>query len=153
WLTKIAVHEAVARARRRGRFDQQEDVDGWDGDAMGALKSQGPDPERQAFAGELRALIESAIEALPEHYRAGVVMRGAEGMRTAEAAECVEITEEPAKTRLHRARMLLRDALYERAGIESASAFSFAAPRCDRVVAAVFEQIEADGQSDLPRPD
>ena len=152
WLTKIAVHEALARARRRGRFNEQEVDDDWDGDTMGALKSPGPDPERQAFAGELRALLESAIEELPEHYRAVFVMREVEGMSTAESAECLDITEETAKTRLHRARLLLRDTLYQRAGIESAVAFSFAAPRCDRVVAAVFEQIEANDQSNPPRP-
>jgi len=146
WLTKIAVHEASARARRRGRFDEQA-VDDWDGEITGALKSPGPDPERQAFAGELRALIESAIEALPQPYRAVFVMREVEGMSTAESAECLDITEETAKTRLHRARLLLRDTLHERAGIESAAAFSFEAPRCDRVVAAVLEQIEAMGRT------
>jgi RNA polymerase sigma-70 factor (ECF subfamily) len=62
-------------------------------------------------------------------------------MSTAESAECLDITEESAKTRRHRARKLLRDTLYERAGIENAAAFSFEAPRCDRVVAAVLEQI------------
>ena len=151
WLTRIAVHEAFARARRRGRFDEQETVDDWDGDTMDALRSPGPDPERQAFAGELRALIESAIEALPEHYRAVFVMRAVQGMSTAESAECLDITEETAKTRLHRARLLLRETLYERAGIETAAAFSFEAPRCDRVVAAVFEQIEATTARKEPR--
>jgi RNA polymerase sigma-70 factor (ECF subfamily) len=151
WLTRIAVHEALARSRRRGRFDEQETVDEWDRDAMDTLKSPGPDPERQAFAGELRTLIESAIEALPEHYRAVFVMRAVEGMSTAESADCLDITEETAKTRLHRARMLLRDALYQRAGIESAAAFSFEAPRCDRVVDSVFAQIEALDQSSPPR--
>jgi len=151
WLTRIAVHEAFARARRRSRFNEQETVDDWDGDSMDALTSPEPDPERQAFAGELRALIESAIEALPEHYRAVFVMRAVEGMSTAESAECLDITEETAKTRLHRARLLLRDTLYERAGIETAAAFSFEAPRCDRVVTAVFAQIEAIDQSSLPR--
>src|SRR5882762_6136163 len=47
WLTKIAVHEALARARRRGRFDEQEAVHDGDGDTMAALKSPGADPERQ----------------------------------------------------------------------------------------------------------
>ena len=152
WLTKIAVHEALARARRRARFDEQEAVHDWDEDTMGALKSPGPDPERQALTVELRALLESAIEALPEHYRAVFVMREVEGMSTAESAECLDITEETAKTRLHRARKLLRDALYERAGIESAAVFSFQAPRCDRMVAAVFEQIESLDQASLPAP-
>jgi RNA polymerase sigma-70 factor, ECF subfamily len=152
WLTRIAVHEALARARRRGRFDQQKAVDDSEGNTMNTLKSTAPDPERQAFGGELRALIESAIEALPEHYRSVFVMREVEGMSTAESAECLDITEETAKTRLHRARLLLRDALFERAGIENAAAFSFEAPRCDRVVAAVFEQIEAINQSILSKP-
>jgi RNA polymerase sigma-70 factor, ECF subfamily len=79
------------------------------------------------------------------------VMRAVEGMSTAESADCLDITEETAKTRLHRARMLLRDALYQRAGIESAAAFSFEAPRCDRVVDSVFAQIEALDQSSPPR--
>ena len=142
WLTRIAVHEALARARRRDRFDdKQEAADERDGDTMAALRAPGPDPERQAFAGELRGLIESAIEALPEHYRAVFVMRAVEGMSTSESAECLDITEETAKTRLHRARTMLRETLCERAGIETAAAFSFEAPRCDRVVAAVFDQI------------
>ena len=106
---------------------------------MGALKSPGPDPERQAFAGELRALIESAIEALPEHYRAVFVMRDVEGMSTAESADNVPTS--PRKQRrlaCTELPMLLRDTLYERAGIESAAAFSFDAPRCDRVVSYTF---------------
>ena len=148
WLTKIAVHEALARARRRGRFDEREAVDERDGETMAALTSPGPDPERQAFARELRALLESAIDALPDHYRAVFVMREVEGMSTAESAECLDITEETTKTRLHRARLLLRDSLYQRAGIESGAAFSFEAPRCDRVVAGVFGHIDAlDGSS------
>ena len=155
WLTKIAVHEALARARRRGRFDETDAIHE-DGDTMGALKSPGPDPERQAFAGELHTLLESAIEALPEHYRAVFVMREVEGMSTAESAECLDITEETAKTRLHRARMLLRDDLYQRAGIESGAAFPFQAPRCDRVVAAVLDRIEANSpvgpEQNLPGP-
>ena len=141
WLTRIAVHEALARARRRGRFKEPEIVNDSNRDTMSGLKSPGLDPERQAFVGELRTLLESAIEALPDRYRAVFVMRDVEGMSTAESAQCLDITEDTAKTRLHRARKLLRDTLYERTGIESAAAFSFDAPRCDRVVAAVFERI------------
>jgi RNA polymerase sigma-70 factor (ECF subfamily) len=143
WLTRIAVHEALARARRRGRFEDTQMAQDLDGETTSALKSSGPDPERQAFAGELRGLIEAAIDALPEHYRAVFVMRDVEGMSTAESAACLDITEDTAKTRLHRARMLLRETLHRRAGIQSAAAYSFEAPRCDRLVAAVLDQIEA----------
>jgi RNA polymerase sigma-70 factor (ECF subfamily) len=153
WLTKIAVHEALARVRRRRRFDETGTIHDWDGDTMNELKTPEPDPERQAFAGELRALIESAIETLPGHYRAVFVMREVEGMSTAETAECLDITEETAKTRLHRARTLLREDLYRRAGVASASAFPFQAPRCDRVVLAVLERIEAVTSPDrAPNP-
>jgi RNA polymerase sigma-70 factor (ECF subfamily) len=142
WLTRIALHDALARARRRARFASEDTAGNEGGDPMIALKSPGPDPERQAFAGELRTLIEAAIDSLPDHYRAVFVMRAVEGMSTAESAECLDITEETAKTRLRRARLMLRDALYKRAGIESAAAFSFEAPRCDRIVTAVLEEIE-----------
>lgn len=152
WLTKIALYEALARARRQGRFDETDTIDHGDDDTMEALKSQGPDPERQAFVGELRTLLESAIEALPGHYRSVFVMREVEGMNTAETAACLEITEETAKTRLHRARTLLRDDLYQRAGVVSGAAFPFEAPRCDRMVAGVFERIEALTPPELPRP-
>ena len=152
WLTKIAVYEALARARRRGRFEQTDTIHDGDDETMDALKSRGPDPERQAFIGELHALLESAIEALPGHYRAVFVMREVEGMSTAETAECLEITEETAKTRLHRARLLLREDLYQRAGVVSAAAFPFQAPRCDRVVATVFERIESIKLPSLPTP-
>ena len=150
WLTKIAVYEALARARRLGRFDQTDTIHDRDDETMDSLKSRGPDPERQALLAELHTLLESAIEALPEHYRAVFVMREVEGMSTAETAECLEITEETAKTRLHRARMLLREDLYQRAGVMSAAAFSFQAPRCDGVVAAVFERIESITWPSLP---
>jgi RNA polymerase sigma-70 factor (ECF subfamily) len=152
WLTKIAVYEALARARRRDRFDQTNTIHDGDDETMDSLKSRGPDPERQAFIGELHALLESAIEALPGHYRAVFVMREVEGMSTAETAECLEITEKTAKTRLHRARMLLREDLYQRAGVVSAAVFPFQAPRCDRVVAAVFEGIGGINHPSLPKP-
>jgi RNA polymerase sigma-70 factor (ECF subfamily) len=71
------------------------------------------------------------------------MMRDVEEMTTAESAEVLGITEENVKVRLHRARMLLRDELYSRAGASSAQAFAFHAVRCDRVAKAVLERITA----------
>jgi len=81
--------------------------------------------------------------ALPGALRAAYVLRDVEGMSTAEAAECLEISEDALKTRLSRARALLRDELYARAGAAACEAFSFHASRCDRVTAAVLERIAA----------
>src|SRR5262245_62134412 len=74
WLTRLVIHEAVARARRRGRFVQI-DEEGDEMDTSATLRGASPSPEEQAFTGELRSLIEGAIEALPDAYRAVFMLR------------------------------------------------------------------------------
>lgn len=141
WLTRIAVHEALARLRRRARGREtvamSEDPDR----EASTLRSKAPDPEQAAVAGELRRLLESAIDALPTRYRAVFVLREVEGLSTSETAESLGIREETAKTRLHRARLMLREQLYHRAGLVAADAFPFHLSRCDRVVAGVFARL------------
>jgi RNA polymerase sigma-70 factor, ECF subfamily len=139
WLSRIAIHEALGR-RRRARPTESLDTDG-DGEPMETLSSSAPDPERQAYAGELRHLLESSVDALPEHYRMVFMLRDVEGLSTAETAEGLDIGEEAVKTRLHRARAMLRRELYDRAGATSGEAFHFHLTRCDRVVAAVFARL------------
>lgn len=140
WLTRIAVHEALARVARRGRM---EEIDARDQDGMEAivLESKMPDPELQAARSEASHLLEEAILALPEGYRAVLMLRDVEEMNTAEAAEVLDMTEENVKVRLHRARALLRKELYARAGATTSAAFQFMATRCDRVVREVFGRI------------
>jgi RNA polymerase sigma-70 factor (ECF subfamily) len=144
WLTRIVIHEALARTRRRGRFvamdDEGDDVDR----ASVTLRGAPASPEEQAFAGELRSLIESSIEALPASYRSIFVLREVEGMSTAETASCMEVSEDVVKTRLLRARGRLRDELQARAGPAIASAFPFGAARCDRVVETVLRRIKGE---------
>jgi RNA polymerase sigma-70 factor (ECF subfamily) len=71
------------------------------------------------------------------------MMREIEEMTTAETAECLEITEEAVKMRLHRARELVRADLYSRAGAASSKAFEFLGQSCDRLVQAVFQRIHS----------
>lgn len=78
---------------------------------------------------------------LPGDYRAVFMMRDIEGLSTAETAECLELTEENVKVRLHRARGLLRRDLLNQVGASSAEAFQFLGARCDRVVGNVLERI------------
>jgi RNA polymerase sigma-70 factor, ECF subfamily len=139
WLTKIAIHEALARARRRRPLSEGEPID----TKMVEPASRLPDPEQQAFASEVSRMLEAAVESLPENYRVVFMLREVEGLSTMDTADCLEINEDTVKTRLHRARGLLRDELYARAGAATAEAFQFHAPRCDRVVARVMEQIAA----------
>jgi RNA polymerase sigma-70 factor (ECF subfamily) len=140
WLTRIAVHEALARTRRRARWAAIPSEGEADRGVHPPVDDR-PDPERQAQLGELRRVLEAAIDDLPERYRTAFVLREAEGLATGEVAECLEISEEAVRTRVHRARVLLRRRLYERTGATAASAFSFHLVRCDRVVAGVFGRL------------
>jgi len=144
WLTKIAVYEALARVRRRRREFCVGPVAEGDEDLLGTLRSAGPDPEQLTHEGELRALLDSAIETLPALYRSVFVLREVEGMSTVDTAECLEVSEQVVKTRLYRARALLREEIFQRAGVATSAAFSFHLSRCDRIFAAVFETLKLE---------
>jgi RNA polymerase sigma-70 factor (ECF subfamily) len=137
WLTKIAVYEALARARRRGRYEP------FDESSLETLMPTipSPDPERQAFGRELGALIESAVDKLGDGYREVFMLRQVEGLSTAETAHVLGVSEDAVKTRYSRARAALQRDLLERTDTAAASVFTFGQARCDRVVAAVLAHI------------
>lgn len=139
WLTRIAINEAITRARKRGRYEALDEDTIEIGEAVMASREQ--DPERQAFAGELAKLVEAAVDTLADGAREVFMLRDVEGLSTAEVAACLGVSEDVVKTRLSRARASIRRDLYERAGLAAPTAFSFQRPRCDRIVAAVMERI------------
>lgn len=141
WLVRIVLHEGWARARRERRFEEwrpEEDEDG--GKPMKQLLAQAG-PEAEALRGEIRAMLEAAVGSLPETYRTVFVLRDVEELSTAETAECLELSEEAVKTRLHRARASLRRELLALAGGQARAAFPFLGTRCDRMVERVLERI------------
>src|SRR6266446_1148102 len=142
WLTRIAVHEALARQRRGNRYQELDSMSDREGDPMDRLATLAPDPEQQASNSETRRLLEEAVEKLPDAYRTIFMLRDVEQMNTSDTAHVLDISEENVKVRLHRARALLRKSLYARAGMERKEAFNFHAVRCDRVVRNVFERIQ-----------
>jgi RNA polymerase sigma-70 factor (ECF subfamily) len=142
WLTRIAINEALARVRRRGRYEPFDD--GFlKVESLMAARAHDDNPERQAFSGELRVLLEWAIDRLPDGAREVFVLREVEGLSTAEVAETLDVSEDVVKTRLSRARAALRRDLLERTGATAPEAFRFYRPRCDRVVSQVLARITA----------
>jgi RNA polymerase sigma-70 factor, ECF subfamily len=139
WLTRIAVNEALARVRRRGRYEPFDD----ELTTVEPLMTDRPaeNPEREVFTHELRGLLEWAIDSLPNGMREVFVLREVEGLSTLEVAECLDVSEDVVKTRLSRGRSALRQSLMERTGATAPDAFRFYRPRCDRVVARVFAVI------------
>lgn len=148
WLTRIAINESLARVRLRRRYEPfTEDEPG--GDAV--MQGKGKDPEQHTAARELRAVLEWAIDRLPDGAREVFVLRDVEGMNTLEAAQALDVSEEVVKTRLSRARAALRRSLIERTGSSAHDVFRFYKPRCDRVVHHVMARIGA-ADSDLVLP-
>jgi RNA polymerase sigma-70 factor, ECF subfamily len=139
WLSRIAMHEAFARAQR---FKRQTSLDADEvyADMKSTLAST-DNPEKNLSNKELQNVLEAAILLLPPKYRTVLVVRDIEELTTAEAAAALEISEEAVKVRLHRARALVRRALYKRSGSRVRDLFPFPATRCDRVVAAVLSRI------------
>ena len=140
WLTKIAVYEALGRARRRGRYESLDD---------GSVETlmpitTSPDPEREAFGRELGTLIESAVDRLGDGYREVFMLRQVQGFSTAETAEVLGVSEDVVKTRFSRARHALQSDLLNRVGGASADAFTFGQARCDAIVAKVMAAIHRD---------
>ena len=139
WLTRITIYEALARRRKQRPEEPLSSND--EGYGPEPVSSSEISPERQAYSGELARLIEGAVDALPESYRAVFMLREVEGLSTLETAEGLGVGEEAVKTRLHRARAMVRHTLSDRLGASASQAFQFHAPRCDRVVAAVLAEI------------
>jgi len=144
WVCRIAINEALARLRQRGRFVS---IEAASEEAMANLpKVSNNDPERSAAEREFGRMVEHAIDELPDIYRSVLIMREVEGMSTDEAATVLDVEPEVVKTRLHRARAALRAALDARLGEQMTNMYTFGNERCDRVVAAVLARLNLGGR-------
>jgi RNA polymerase sigma-70 factor (ECF subfamily) len=140
WLTKIAVHEALKRSRERRRFVE---VDGIQGSNEGSVlpASTTPSPDQEVLTRALGAALEAAIDRLPQSYSSVFMLREVEGLSTADTAECLGVSDETVKVRLHRARAMLRKDIFLQTGAATSAAFQFAGQRCDGMVARVLSLI------------
>ena len=151
WLTRIVINESLARVRRKQRYEPFEEERS---NVESLMKQDSPrDPEREAASGELRALLESAIDRLPDGAREVFMLREVEGMSTTEVGTALGISDDAVKTRLSRARAALRHDLMERTCSSAPEAFRFYRPRCDSVVARVLERIAEPLQNEMTSAD
>ena len=141
WLTRIAIHEALARSRRRSRFQSLDAPNSSDGGLMNSAISSDRSPEHESYNREVSGVIERAVLELPDDYRLVFMLRDVEGMSTEDTAQTLNLTPENVKVRLHRAHAKLRKQLYSAVGATTADCFQFHAARCDRVVSGVFKTL------------
>ncbi|HET7843747.1 MAG TPA: sigma-70 family RNA polymerase sigma factor, partial [Xanthomonadales bacterium] len=135
WLARIATNEALMRLRARRA--PHEEVD----DLVAAAPTHEEPPaiaEREAA----RVMMEAAIDRLPDGFRAVFVLREVQQLSIQETAACLDLAPATVKTRLHRARALLREDIAQRVQSSGTTAFEFLGARCDRLVARVLRVLE-----------
>jgi RNA polymerase sigma-70 factor, ECF subfamily len=144
WLGRIAINEALGRMRR-----QRPGVE-WTSLPPGTLEAQviqfplsaaAEDPEKSMAQREIQRVVEHAIDELPDAFRIVFITRVIEGMNVEETSEILGLKTETVKTRLHRARTMLRDIVEKKIGPVVLEAFPFAGKRCERLTEAVLKRL------------
>jgi RNA polymerase sigma-70 factor, ECF subfamily len=144
WITRIAMNEALGRLRKLRPTVEWES---YGENRMAAeiidfpVSAASRDPERIMAQGEIRTVLERAIDQLPDAFRAVFVARIVEGMSVEETADLFGLRTETVKTRLHRARALLREALDKQLGPALTSTFPFDGARCERMTENILRRL------------
>lgn len=146
WLTRIAINHALMRLRQHRRHRTVVPFGDWRTPDSTPQEAAVPDsrtesPATTTLRAEIRALVERGIDRLPVAFRTVFVMREIEGMTVEETAAALSIPAATVRTRLFRARALLRDALARDIDAATADVFGFAGDRCDRIVARVLARV------------
>ena len=158
WLTRIVINQALMRLRRQKRDRvvvpvrrpaRRRNANLPEAD-MADDKTESPTDA--TMRAEVRRMLERRIDELPVAFRTVFVMREVEDMTVEETAACLSIPAATVRTRLFRARALLREALARDMDSATVEVFGFAGERCDRIVAGVlaraaplhFDQLSPD---------
>ena len=149
WLTRIVLNEARGRLRRRRPMVGLERIEAAQMDGAEVIPFPNAfgttSPEADAARAQIRGLIEHAVDDLPEAFRIVFIMRDIEECSIEETAANLDLKPETVKTRLHRARRLLREALDARLASTMVEAFPFLGARCGRITEAVLARLAAGG--------
>jgi RNA polymerase sigma-70 factor, ECF subfamily len=144
WLSRIVMNEALGRLRRRQPTVGLAELEPAQNEAeiiQFPLSTPNDDPERTMAQRQILQLVEQATDNLPDAYRLVFVARVIEEMSVEETSELLGIKPETVKTRLHRARQLVRCHLNRRIGPLLMNAFPFAGRRCERMTEAVMQRL------------
>src|SRR5215469_18805823 len=144
WLSRIAMNDALGRLRRQRPGVELSTLPSGTVEAQiiqFPLLSDTDDPEKTMAQREIQHVVEGAIDELPEPFRMVFITRVVEGMNVEETADILGLKPETVKTRLFRARTMLRDNVEKKIGPVVMEAFPFAGRRCDRLTDAVLKRL------------
>ncbi|MER9757537.1 RNA polymerase sigma factor [Mesorhizobium sp. M0166] len=143
WLSRIVINEALGRLRKRRRMVAMPENP--QAEIIRFPLNPSDDPERTMAQRQILELVERATDSLPDVYRMVFVARVIEGLSIEETAELLGVRPETIKTRLHRARVLVRKALDDQIGPVLLDAFPFAGRRCERLTNGVMQRLGLSG--------
>ena len=142
WVTRIALNEAYGRLRRRRPTVELSEIDApAEGGQviMFPMTPRPTDPETAAGRRQVRELLEAALDRLPEAFRTVFILRELEGLSVEETSALLSVKPDTVKTRLFRARRLMRTEIEKSVSANFAELFPFAGSRCanmaDKVIA------------------
>jgi RNA polymerase sigma-70 factor (ECF subfamily) len=141
WLTRITLNEARERLRRRKPTVAVDTLENRE-TAQVIMLPSAANPEADVARGEIRRILEEAVDDLPDNFRIVFVMRDVEDCSIEETAQALGLNPNTVKTRLHRARGLLRQALDAKLASAVTEAFPFLGVRCQRISDRVMERLK-----------
>jgi RNA polymerase sigma-70 factor, ECF subfamily len=140
WLARIVANQALMRLRKRVRRGEVLPLNPM-ADAENVEIDMQRTPEQETHRTQVRKLLEAQVDSLPDAYRAVFMLRAVEELSVEETAAVLDIPEATVRTRLFRARGLLRERLAASIDLAHEDAFAFAGERCDRIVANVLARL------------
>jgi RNA polymerase sigma factor (sigma-70 family) len=142
WLIRIAINEALLRLKdlkKNNVIFLHPDTLPHDTPLINQIPDKQMNPEKAIIRQEARQLLEQAIDQLPEKYRVIYILKEVEGLENTEIEQSLGITDSNIKVRLHRAKKLLKDSLFQLTS--KGQVFEFGNTRCDAVVAGVMARL------------
>ncbi len=141
WLIRIGINEALARLKVKGRFFtlHKSNDDSIRANILEIPDANQMNPEKKVISQEAKQMLENAIDKLDIKYKNVYVLREIEGMSIAEVSDCLKLSTSNVKVRLHRAKVKIKENLYE--STSKKELFEFGLSKCDNLVEKVMKVI------------
>ena len=141
WLIRIGINESLARVKQKNNsYNVTNQTSFYDNNTI----LETPDttqmnPEKKIIIQKAKQLLESSIDALEPKYKTVYILKEIEEMSIKEVAECLSLSSSNVKVRLHRAKNMLKEQLYELTNNKDIFEFGFS--RCDRITNQMMKNI------------
>ena len=139
WLIRIGINKALVRIKQKAKIQANDVVSISDNPTIEFTDEKQPGPADKMMRKEAKEILEKAIENLDEKYRSVYIMREVEEMSMAEISDCLDLSVSNVKVRLHRAKSMIKENLYELS--YSNELFEFGFSKCDGLVERVLSRI------------